>query len=258
MVQPIDILDERERLAAPLFWSIALHVAIVAAFVVYGLYLKNYGPRFGSPDATGGTAVTVTPVNSIPIPHRQGPENPVSNDSQSVLPSPPQLKDETKQPPPPKQAVEIPDQTRPKKFQEQTRRKQAYVQPVPKNQIPTQVPQAAVNPMYSMNQGGGGVGIGPNSPLGERFGWYAEMIRKIIARNWATNGLAGTQGAPAIIGFVIARDGRVTDVRLVQSSGNAAIDNSALRAVYNSNPLPGLPPQYSQSTAPAEFTFDLR
>ena len=258
MVQPIDILDERERLAAPLFWSIALHVAIVAAFIVYGVYLKNFGPRFGSPDATGGTAVTVTPVDSIPIPHRQGPENPVSNDSQSILPSPPQLKDETKQPPPPKQAVEIPDQERPKKFQQQTRRKQAYVQPVPKNQIPTKVPQAAVNPMYSMNQGGGGVGIGPNTPLGERFGWYAEMIRKIIARNWATNGLAGTQGAPAIIGFVIARDGRVSGVRVVQSSGNPAIDNSALRAVYNSNPLPGLPPQYSQNTAPAEFTFDLR
>src|SRR6185437_3780995 len=159
MVQPIDILDERERLAAPLFWSIALHVAIVAAFVVYGLYLKNYGPRFGSPDATGGTAVTVTPVNSIPIPHRQGPENPVSNDSQSVLPSPPQLKDETKQPPPPKQAVEIPDQTRAKKFPEQTRRKQAYVPQVPKKQIQTQEPQDAMNPMYNMNQRGNSVSI---------------------------------------------------------------------------------------------------
>ena len=126
-----------------------------------------------------------------------------------------------------REPLAIPDQATPKKFQEQNRRKQTYAQPVPKNQIPTRTPQAAVNPMYSMNQGGGGVGIGPNSPLGERFGWYAEMIRKIIARNLATNGLAGTQGAPAIIGFVIARDGRVANVRLVQSSGNAAIDNSA-------------------------------
>lgn len=258
MVQPIDILDERERLAGPLFLSIFFHVAIVGVFVVYGIYLKNYGPKFGSPDSSGGTAVTVTPVNSIPIPRREGPENPVSNDTQSVMPSPPQVKDEVKQPPPPKQAVEIPDQEKPKRPREENRRKQTYVQPVPKNQIPTRVPQAAVNPMYNANQGGGGVGIGPNSPLGERFGWYAELIRKIIARNWATNGLAGTQGAPAIIGFVIARDGRIADVRLVQSSGNPAIDNSALRAVYNSNPLPGLPPQYGQSTAPAEFTFDLR
>src|SRR6185437_17174419 len=102
--------------------------------------------------------------------------------------------------------------------QEQTRRKQTYVQPVPKNQIPTQVPQAAVNPMYSMNQGGGGVGIGPNSPLGERFGWYAEMIRKIIARNWATNGLAGAQANAAIISFTISRDGAIRDVRVEQSS----------------------------------------
>ena len=111
--------------------------------------------------------------------------------------------------------------------------------------------------MYSMNTGSNGVGIGKNSPLGQRFGWYAEMVRKIIARNWATNGLAGQQATPAVITFTILRDGTVRDVRISQTSGNPAIDNSAWRAVLASQ-LPALPPQYVESTAPAEFTFDLR
>ena len=85
------------------------------------------------------------------------------------------------------------------------------------------------------------------------------MIRKIIARNWATNGLAGTPGQRRCYRLHhCARRLAFRDVRLAQSSGNPTIDNSALRAVYSSNPLPALPPQYDRDTAPAEFTFDLR
>jgi protein TonB len=256
MAHTIDILDERERLAGPAFFSIFLHIGVVVFVVGYGIYAKRLGETFGDPNAGAGMAVAVTPVDSIPIPSRQGPENPVAADTQSVVPTPPQPQ-ETVQKEPDKAAIEIPDETKPKKQDQQDRRKQTYVQPTKQNQIASRLPQAAVNPMYSMNAGSNGVGIGPNSPLGQRFGWYAEMIRKIIARNWATNGLAG-QTAAAIISFTINRDGTVADVRVEQSSGNPAIDNSAWRAVLQSNPLPALPPQYNQSTAPAEFTFDLR
>jgi protein TonB len=256
MAQPIDILDERERLAGPAFFSIFLHVSIIVFVVGYGLYAKRFEQTFGDPHASAGMAVAVTPVNSIPIPRRQGPENPVASDTESVVPTAPQ-KQETVQKQPDKAAIEIPDQAKPKKQAPQERRKQTYVQETKPNQIPSRVPQAAVNPMYSMNTGSNGVGIGPNSPLGQRFGWYAEMVRKIIARNWVTNGLGG-QSASAIISFTINRDGTVRDVRIEQSSGNPAIDNSAWRAVLQSNPLPALPPQYNQSSAPAEFTFDLR
>jgi protein TonB len=256
MAQPIDILDERERLAGPAFFSIFLHVSIIVFVVGYGLYAKRFEQTFGDPHASAGMAVAVTPVNSIPIPRRQGPENPVASDTESVVPTAPQ-KQETVQKQPDKAAIEIPDQTKPKKQAPQERKKQTYVQETKPNQIPSRVPQAAVNPMYSVNTGSNGVGIGPNSPLGQRFGWYAEMVRKIIARNWVTNGLGG-QSASAIISFTINRDGTVRDVRIEQSSGNPAIDNSAWRAVLQSNPLPALPPQYNQSSAPAEFTFDLR
>jgi TonB family protein len=257
MAQGIDILDERERLGGPALFSVLLHASLVALAIGYTLYANRPQAQFGEPNASAGMAVAVTPVNSIPLPRRQGPENPVANDTESVVPTPPQ-KQEAVQRQPDKTAIAIPDQTKPKKQDQQDRRKQNYVQETKQNQIATRLPQAAVNPMYSMNTGSNGVGIGPNSPLGQRFGWYAEMIRKIIARNWATNGLAGRQGAPAIVSFTITRDGTVRDVRVAQSSGNPAIDNSAWRAVLSSNPLPALPPQYNENTAPAEFTFDLR
>lgn len=245
-------------MGGPLAFAIFLHIGVVVFVIGYGLYAARLGPQFGDPNASGGTAVTVTPVQTIPIPHRQGPENPVANDTNTVVPSAPAKQEVEKQEPvPDKNAVAIPDRT-PKKVAEQPRHKQTYVEPPQPNQINSRVPPAAVNPMYSMNQGGGGVGIGPNSPLGQQFGWYAEMVRKIIARNWVTSGLAGRQASPAIISFTISRTGSVSDVRLIQPSGNPAVDNSALRAVYNSNPLPSLPAGFAASSAPAEFTFDLR
>ncbi len=257
MAQTLDILDGRDRLGGAAVFSFLLHAGLVALAIGYSFYLQRPRPQFGEPNASAGMAVAVTPVNSIPLPRRQGPENPVANDTESVVPTAPQ-KQETAQRQPDQTAIQIPDQTKPRKQDQQDRRKQNYAQPTKQNQIAARLPQATVNPMYSMNTGSNGVGIGPNSPLGQRFGWYAEMIRKIIARNWSTNGLAGHQGAAAIVSFTITRDGGIRDIRVEQSSGNPAIDNSAWRAILSSNPLPALPPQYNENTAPAEFTFDLR
>jgi TonB family protein len=105
------------------------------------------------------------------------------------------------------------------------------------------------------------VGVGPNTPLGDnRLGWYAELIRQRIAQNWATNGLdARSQISPAMVSFVILRDGHVRSPRVVQSSGNPNIDNTALRAVLQADgTLPPLPPQVPESSISAQFTFNLR
>ena len=208
--------------------------------VGYGIYASRLGPS-SAIQIRGRYGRCCHASTEHSIPHRQGPENPVANDTNSVVPSAPAKQEvEKREPIPDKNAVAIPDRT-PKKVAEQPRHKQTYVEPAQPNQVNSRIAPATVNPMYSMNQGGTGVGIGPNSLLGQQYGWYAEMVRKIIARNWVTSGLAGHQASPAIVGFVISRTGSVSDVKLVQPSGNPAIDNSALRAVYNSNPLPALP-----------------
>jgi TonB family protein len=54
------------------------------------------------------------------------------------------------------------------------------------------------------------------------------------------------------------RDGTIRNPQIAQSSGNPNIDDTALRAVYDSNPMPALPPQITESYISAQFTFNLR
>ena len=258
MAEPLDILDDRDPLAFPFVGSIVVHGSVVGLLFFGWFWMNQHNRTLGDANAGGGPAYAVSPVKNIPIPQRQAPVNPVANDTQSMVPNAPAKQEvEKKQPRPDKNAVEIPD-----KFKRQAKtaqKQQQYQTPTPPNQVFSHTRQALSNPMYSAPSGSGQVGVGPNTMLGDnRLGWYAELIRQRIAQNWNTNGLdARTQSAPAIVGFLIMRDGSVRDPRIVQSSGNPSIDNTALRAVYAANPMPGLPAQISENYITAQFTFNL-
>ena len=255
--EPIDILDERDPLGFPLMGSLLIHGAVAALFFLGWYWTSRAREAFGSVHPAGGPSYSVSPVHNIPIPQRETPPNPVANDTQSAVPTLPAKQDVQKQHAPDKNAIEIPDKL--KREAERPRQQQHYTPPAPQNQVYSSVRQAVSSPMYGAQSGAGQVGIGPNSPLGTRLGGYAELVRERIAQNWRTAGLdARTQAAPAMVGFTILRDGTVRSVQLLQSSGNPTIDDTALRAVYNSNPLPQLPPQVAESSISAQFTFNLR
>lgn len=258
MSEPLDILDERDPLGFPFVGSLLVHGGVVALLFFGWFWLNQHRQTLGDANAGGGPAYTVSPVHNIPIPRREAPLNPVANDTQSMVPTAPAKQEvEKKLPIPDKNAVEIPDRLKRQAQKPQTQ--QQYQPPTPPNQVFSHVRQAVSSPMYGAQTGSGQVGVGPNTPLGDnRLGWYAELIRQRIAENWNTNGLdARTQSVPAIVSFIIMRDGSLRNPRIVQSSGNPSIDNTALRAVYSSNPLPGLPPQISESYITAQFTFNL-
>ncbi|HEX4750643.1 MAG TPA: TonB family protein [Bryobacteraceae bacterium] len=258
MAEPVDILDQRDPLAAPFVGSLLVHGGVVALLFIALFWLNQHREILGGPTSGGGPAYTVSPVHNIPIPRREAPPNPVANDTESQVPTAPAKQTvEKKQPVPDKNAFEIADKL--KKQEQRQTHQQTYQQPTPRNQVFAEK-QALSNPMYGGPSGGGQVGIGPNTPLGNnRLGWYAQMIRDRIAQNWNTNGLAAaSQSAPAIVAFIINRDGSVRNPQIVQSSGNPTIDNTALRAVYQSNPLPPLPPQITDNSITAQFTFNLR
>lgn len=259
MATPLDILDEKDPLAFPFIGSLCIHAGVVA-LLFFGWYWMNQRRQtLGDLNPAGGPAYTVSPVSNIPIPRREAPLNPVANDTQSMVPSAPAKQElEKKAPPPDKNAVEIPDKFR--RQAEKPQKQQQYKQPTPPNQVFSRTREAVSSPMYSAQSGAGQVGVGPNTPLGNnRLGWYAELIRQRIAQNWNTNGLnAQSQRAPAIVSFLIMRDGSIRNPQIVQSSGNPSIDNTALRAVYTSNPLPGLPAQVAEPYITAQFTFNLR
>jgi len=258
MAEPLDILDQRDPMALPFVASVMVHGSVVVLLFVGWYWMNRVRTTFGDVNAGGGPSYTVSPVHNIPIPRREARPNPVANDTQSTVPTAPAPQTvEKKQPLPDKTAIEIPDKT--KREAPRPQRKQQYLQPAPPNQVYSRAPQAVSNPMYGGPTGSGRVGIGPNTPLGDnRLGAYANLIRDRIAQNWQTAGLdERSQRTPAMVSFAIMRDGTIRDIQLTASSGNPNIDNTALRAVYLSNQLPPLPPQVSENSITAQFTFNL-
>jgi TonB family protein len=255
---PLDILDQRDHLATPFLIAVVIHVGLVAALFFGWYWMNRNRGTLGDATPGGGPAYAVSPVHTIPIPQRDAPLNPVAHDTQSMVPTAPAKQDVAKKPPVlDKNAFEIADK---KRQAERPSKQQQYTQPTPQNQISSRTSQAVSNPMYAAQNGSGQVGVGPNSPLGTLgLGWYADAIRQRIAQNWNTNGLdSRSQSIPTVVSFWIMRDGTVRNPQIVQSSGNPSIDNTALRAVYQSNPLPALPAQVRDNSITAQFTFNLR
>jgi protein TonB len=257
MAEPLDILDERDPLGVPFVGSLFVHGAVIALLFLGWYWMNRAKQTLGDLHPAGGPAYSVSPVHNIPIPHREAPQNPVANDTQSTVPTAPAKQTAEKQPVPDKKAIEIPD--KPKKQTPRPQHQQQYTQPTPQNQVYSRSPQALSSPMYSAPGGAGQVGVGPNSMLGNLYPAYADLVQRQIAGNWRTSGLdARSQQSPTIVSFTIQRDGNVRDARVIQSSGNPSIDNTALRAVLDSNPLPPLPPQIPGNSILAQFTFSLR
>lgn len=256
--EAVDILDERDPIAPAFVGSVLLHGGVVALLVFGWIWMNRAREALGEPNAAGGPAYAVSSVSKIPITPSDAPQNPVAADTKSTLPVAPAKENVEKQPPvPDEKAIEIPDKMR--KQAPLPTHQQQYRQPAPHNQVFSRNQTAVSSPLYGGPSGAGQVGIGPNSPLGTRLGWYAEIVRQRIAQQWLTNGLdSSSQVSPAVVSFTILRDGSIRDVRVVQSSGNPNIDNTASRAVYQANRFPPLPPQIAENSITAQFTFNLR
>jgi len=84
------------------------------------------------------------------------------------------------------------------------------------------------------------------------------MVRR-ISQNWNQSTIdpsaRGSHSIRATATFTILRDGTVKDIRIVDSSRNASFDNSGLRALYDSNPMPALPSDYNGSYLTVTFDF---
>jgi len=102
-------------------------------------------------------------------------------------------------------------------------------------------------------------GIPSIGSSGFPYDYYRASLVSILQSNWrrpvAPEGLA--EPISCRLQFTILKSGIVQDPRIASSSGNQALDQSALRALYDSNPLPPLPFQYGQSSVSAEVVFEL-
>jgi TonB family protein len=107
---------------------------------------------------------------------------------------------------------------------------------------------------------GSGPGTGSGSGISLSnfpYAYYIDRIPGIIASNWYTSQIkVGVSGHfQTVIRFKIHKDGRKEDIRVFESSGIKTLDNSAIRAVRQSN-FPPLPPSFEDEFIILRIVFE--
>jgi len=250
-------MPQRDPIGKYFAGSVGVHAAVIALLLLSG-YLKFTKTTWGSQKVSTGS-VGVSIVKTIPLPQKEAPENPLANDTDSVTPQAPapvKMKAQVQAPEP--KAIAIPD-----KIQRKVSPKQqasTYRPPVEDyrpNQVYSQTPQATSSKLYGM-QGTSGIDVGAASVLGDKCGAYADIMRDKIAGKWNRADVNATPSQNAGVIFTIAKNGSVSGVKLSHPSGSFLLDQSALRAVYDANPLPPLTAPCDRNEATVELRFQLQ
>lgn len=123
---------------------------------------------------------------------------------------------------------------------------------------PEPMPGTAVAETGARGQGfglstGGGTGSGSRLDVADFCcPDYLVLMIERIRSNWNTS--VGASGE-TMVKFTILRDGRIQDVEVEKSSGYAALDINAQRALLLTQQLPALPAAFSNPTLPVHLNF---
>lgn len=91
------------------------------------------------------------------------------------------------------------------------------------------------------------------------FIYYLNIIRNRIQEYWRPPQLSvgDSQNQQAMVVFKIARSGRVTQIRVEQSSGNFLFDQAAQRSLYEVASFPPLPDEYGGQELIVHLEFEV-
>ena len=72
---------------------------------------------------------------------------------------------------------------------------------------------------------------------------YKIEVAYIIQKNWSvpTDQISARDNIVVSVAFKVMPDGTIKDVTITEASGNKALDDSAIKAVVDSNPVPPHP-----------------
>ena len=90
---------------------------------------------------------------------------------------------------------------------------------------------------------------------GVEFGPWLRRFVAQIRRNWFIPYAAMTMKGHVVVTFFVHRDGRITELKVIQPSSVDAFTNSAFNALAASNPTIALPPEYPDDKAFFTVTF---
>jgi TonB family protein len=89
---------------------------------------------------------------------------------------------------------------------------------------------------------------------GVDFGWWLRRFVAQVKGNWYIP-QAAVLGGRVVITMNIHRNGAITDVTVIQSSGHASLDSAAANALKSSNPTVPLPKEYPEEKVLFTVTF---
>lgn len=101
--------------------------------------------------------------------------------------------------------------------------------------------------------GAGGRGSPTGVVKGMDFIIYQNRMLATIKENWAWVGQRSN--LRVVVQFGIKENGEIVGLRIVQPSGDPSYDESVLRALKKSNPLPAPPENYRKEFADVEISF---
>jgi protein TonB len=251
-----------ETLKGPLSFSLILH-GVLAALLIGSVVMDHRGDSWGGP----GGAITVGVVGSVPAIPMPRPEveteNRVVDESKGLYKAEP-----TTPPPPPVDATPIPkfEKNKPPKYVTRPSKVLENTAKPPQNAVPYGGGGTPAVPYSSFSMGAGTTQAGMSfdgaggGNFGDRFSWYVEAVQRKVSSNWLQSTVdPGISFAPRLVAtFDINRDGSVANIQITKSSGNASVDQSAVRAIRDSSPMDRLPPAYSGSRVSVEFWFDFK
>ncbi len=90
---------------------------------------------------------------------------------------------------------------------------------------------------------------------GVDFGWWLRRFVAQVKSNWFIPQAAMITPGRVVITFNVHRNGFMTDIELLKTSGHRALDQAALNALRSSSPTVPLPAEYPEDKAFFTVTF---
>ena len=124
---------------------------------------------------------------------------------------------------------------------------------------PSPEPSREAEAGFAPTAAGAAGGLPTIDSLAFPFPYYREVLTNRLRYVWSRPLVPAelTQPIRATIHFEIQRGGAITAVAVAEASGHPPLDRSALRAVYDANPMPPLPEEFSGDQLAVNFYFEL-
>jgi periplasmic protein TonB len=169
---------------------------------------------------------------------------PVALTTPTPLPEPTRPEEPAVTAPPPKQAVPLPQATKPVTIPERA----AHKPPRPAESPASRPARMASAPNSGADSEGARAG---------RTSWESELAAHI--RRYATYSANGSRDTGTVrVAVSIDRNGRLLSRRLSGSSGSSTLDSAAMTVIERAQPFPRFPPEMSQAQIALTIPLHLR